>query len=79
MGKLDGKTICMFVEFNYEDLEIHYPLLRLEEEGAKVVLVSNKEGVKYTGKYGYPAISDKSIDQVSTKDFDALIIPGGYK
>jgi protease I len=76
--RLVGKKIAIFVEFNYEDLEIHYPFHRLKEEGATVVLIGPKSGVEYKGKYGYPCKSDTDIGSVLSKDFDALICPGGF-
>ena len=77
---LAGKTIGMFVDFAYEDLEVHYPLIRLREEGATVTLISIQPAgaMKYTGKYGYPCKSDKCIDDVSSSDLHALILPGGF-
>ncbi|MFO0961010.1 MAG: DJ-1/PfpI family protein [Isosphaeraceae bacterium] len=30
-------------------------------------------------KHGYPARFDASADQVSADDFDAVIVPGGYR
>lgn len=41
-------------------------------------MIGPKAGVKYTGKYGYPALSNKSIDDVKASDLDALVIPGGW-
>ena len=72
---LSGKTIGMFVDFAYEDLEVHYPLIRLREEGAQVWLISIKPAgaLTYTGKHGYPCKSDKCIDDVSSSQLDALI------
>jgi deglycase len=32
----------------------------------------------YTSKLGYPATSDVSYDQLNTRDFDGVIVPGGY-
>ena len=78
MNKLDGKKILMFVDDIYEDLELWYPRLRLIEEGA-VVIVAGPEGNKnYKGKNGYPCKSDVSYDNLNAKDFDALVIPGGF-
>ena len=31
----------------------------------------------YPGKRGYPVTVDTNIDQVSSSDFDGLVIPGG--
>ena len=50
--RLKGKKIACFVEFNYEDLEIHYPVIRLREEGAIVDLIAPKADFTYKGKHG---------------------------
>lgn len=43
--------IVIFCDFNFEDLEVMYPKLRLEEEGAEVVIAGgHPAGTKYTGK-----------------------------
>ena len=78
MGKLDGKKILMFVEDIYEDLELLYPKIRLIEEGAAVVVAGPEKGKVYSGKHGYPCKSDASLDEVFEKDFDGLVIPGGF-
>ena len=38
MGVLTGKTVAILVANEFEDLEVYYPLLRLSEEGAHVIL-----------------------------------------
>lgn len=78
MGKLEGKRVLMFVDDVYEDLELWYPRLRLREEGADVVVAGPRTGKTYAGKHGYPARADANLDEVEEKDFDALIIPGGF-
>jgi protease I len=61
--KLKGKSICMPVAHEFEDLELLFPLLRLSEEGARIVIgtyqasfhprpyISSKP---ITGRMGYP-------------------------
>ena len=66
------------VENHYNDLEFWYPYYRLKEEGAEVVSVGPKGGEIYTGKAGIVARADKGMLDVSVKEFDALVIPGGY-
>ena len=75
--KLEGKRVAVLVENFYEDLELWYPVLRFREEGARVSIVGPR-AEKFTSKNGYPAQADLAIDQASAKDFDAVIIPGGY-
>ncbi len=74
---LSGKRILFFVAPLYEDLELWYPKLRLEEEGATCVVAGLGEAT-YQGKRGYPITPDTTVDQVEAADFDGLVIPGGY-
>ncbi len=78
MNKLAGKKILMFVDNIYEDLELWYPKLRLIEEGAEVVVAGQEANKIYEGKNGYPCKSDASYLDVNEKDFDGLVIPGGF-
>jgi protease I len=74
---LTDKTILFFAGPLYEDLELWYPKIRLEEEGARTVVAGTGERT-YQGKRGYPLTVDTSVDQVKAEDFDGLVIPGGY-
>ena len=75
---LATKRFLMFVDNIYEDLELWYPKLRLIEAGASVTVAGPKAGQKYEGKNGYPCVSDAAISEVSAKDFDGLVVPGGF-
>lgn len=76
---LKGKRAIIFVEANYQDLEFWYPLLRLREEGVEVVVVGTGSAESYTGRHGYPLPKvDAVADKVDVKDFDCVIIPGGW-
>lgn len=77
MERLKNKRILFFVEEMYEDLELWYPRIRLKEEGAKTTVVGPEKKV-YRGKNGYPCQADDTVENVSAKDYDALVIPGGY-
>ncbi len=74
---LSGKTILIFAGPLYEDLELWYPKIRLEEEGARTVVAGTGERA-YQGKRGYPLTVDTSVDEISSSAFDGLVIPGGY-
>jgi protease I len=78
MGKLEGVRVAVLVEDLYENLELWYPVLRLREEGAQVFVVGPKAGETYKSKEGYPAKADKSAEEISADEIDAVIIPGGY-
>lgn len=69
--------VALFCDFAFEDLEVMYPKIRLEEEGMEVVVVgAHPAGTKYTGKYGYPIKSDSHINDLGP--VDAIIVPGGF-
>lgn len=76
--KLQNKKIAVFLESLYQELEVWVPYYRMKEEGAEIFLVAPEKGKEYHSKYGYPATSDLSIEEARGKNFDALIIPGGY-
>lgn len=75
---LAGKRILIFVGEIYEDLELWYPKLRLQEAGATVVVAGPEAHVKYMGKNGYPCVSDASISVMAAHDFDGVVCPGGF-
>jgi len=70
--------ILAIIDHIYEDLELWYPKIRLEEEGWEVVVAAPKAGETYAGKHGYPCVSDAAIADVEESDFDALLVPGGF-
>ncbi|MCA9055109.1 MAG: type 1 glutamine amidotransferase [Planctomycetaceae bacterium] len=75
---LEGKRILCFVGDVYEDLELWYPKLRLEEAGAHVTLAGPDSGVRYSGKHGYPCVSDAAIADMQVEDFHGVLCPGGF-
>lgn len=76
--ELQGKTIAILVDQLYQEMEVWYPLYRLQEAGAKVVVVGAAAGHTYPSKLGYPCKSDRSYDEVSADNFDGIILPGGF-
>jgi len=74
---LEGKSVLFFAAPLYEDLELWYPKIRLEEEGVRTIVAGLGERT-YQGKRGYPVTVDANVDQVAAADFDGLVIPGGY-
>ena len=61
--------ILTFVEEIYEDLELWYPKLRLQEAGAEVVLAGPEAKTRYAGKHSYPCESDVAIASVKSAGF----------
>src|SRR5205085_12445632 len=74
---LKGKRILFFAAPLYEDLELWYPKIRLEEEGASTTVAGMRDET-YPGKRRYPVTVDTNVDQIDAADFDALAIPGGF-
>lgn len=74
----DNKKVLCFVSADFEDLELWYPKLRLEESGYTVVLAGERAGEAYRGKYGVPATSDISWDDADPAHYAGLLVPGGW-
>lgn len=85
-GKLSGKKVAMIVTNRYEDIELLYPILRLAEEGAQVLVAAVGEDVK--GMFGHPvpipvmAVGNRytmvPIEELEAEDIDCVYFPGGY-
>lgn len=70
-------TVLALLDELYEDLELWYPKLRLEEAGYAVRLAA-PEIKTYSGKHGYPAKADLLLEEARSVDFAGLLIPGGF-
>jgi protease I len=75
---LDGIRILTIVGDDYEDLELWYPKLRLEEAGGHVTVAGQMQGRTYAGKHGYPCTSDAAITDMEAADFHGIVLPGGW-
>ena len=71
------KKVLQLVSDDFEDLELWCPVMRLREEGVQVDLVAETSGV-YHGKYGVPCEVTLSFEGVSAKDYDGILVPGGW-
>jgi len=77
--ELKGKRAAILAAKLYEDLELWYPYYRLLEAGAEVKLVGmSASEPEVLSKHGYPARIDARAGDLRPKDFDAVIVPGGY-
>ncbi|SIS57659.1 type 1 glutamine amidotransferase domain-containing protein [Salimicrobium flavidum] len=76
--RLSDKKVIAFVSDDFEDLELWYPVLRLQEEGATVHIAGKEKNHTYSGKYGVPVTSDVSFEDISPADYDGVLVPGGW-
>ena len=70
-------TVAILVGPDYEDLEVWYPKLRLEEAGYHTPLVGMGDPT-YRGKWGYPAAMDLAVADVDPASVVGLLAPGGW-
>ena len=75
---LSDHRFLLLVGEIYEDLELWYPLLRLQEAGADTLVAGPESGLTYSGKNGYPCPSEATYHGLSASDFSGIVIPGGF-
>jgi protease I len=72
-----SNTVLILVHNDYEDLEVWYPKLRLEEAGFTVKLAGLGEA-SYRGKHGYPCPTDGHVKDFPAKELAGILAPGGW-
>jgi len=79
-GKLEGKTIAILATDGVEQVELTEPRRAVEQEGAKVEVLSLEKG-EFQGyehlDRGETFVADKAVADAQVDDYDALILPGG--
>ncbi len=70
--------ILIFIDDAYEDMELMYPLYRLQEAGYGVVIAGPQAGKVYVGKNGYPRAADAAIADQRSADYAGVICAGGW-
>jgi protease I len=80
VAKLTGKRVAFLATDGVEEVEYVRPRAAVEEAGARVELVSTKQGsiqaVNHMDKSGtYPV--DRLVSDADPGAYDALVIPGG--
>lgn len=78
--QLKGKTIAILATNGFEQSELEVPRDRLKAAGATIHIVSPDGGeIKGWDKkdWGRAVKVDKTLDQVSADDYDAIVLPGG--
>ena len=74
---LKNKTIAILVAEGVEDYEYFVPMMRLQEEGAKV-LTAALELKPIKGKNGLTITPDTLIESLNADDLFSIVIPGGW-
>ena len=74
---LTGKNVLIFAGPDFEDRELFYPLYRMREAGA-TVLIAGIGDKNYKGKYGVPIEVNGQCEQYTAANFDCVIVPGGW-
>jgi protease I len=78
--QLNGKTVAILATDGFEQAELETPKSALEKAGASVEVISLKsgeiQGFEHMNK-GQKVKVDHALADVSAKDYDALVLPGG--
>jgi protease I len=80
MDKLKDKKVAILATDGFEESELFSPKKAMEENGAEVHVVSLKPGkIKgwKDGNWSKEIQVDKTLEEVTEDDYDALMIPGG--
>jgi protease I len=78
--KLKGKKVAILAADMFERVELEEPRKALEAAGAKTEIVSIHDGEIQGFDHFQPKSTlkvDKTAEEVSAEDYDALLVPGG--
>ena len=75
--RLQNKLIATLIAEGVEDLEYYVPVMRLQEEGAKV-LTAGLDLKPVRGKNGLIITPDAKIEDLKAGELFALVLPGGW-
>ena len=78
--ELSGKKIAILATNGFEQAELEVPRDTLKAAGATVEIISLQAGeIKGWDKkdWGRPVKVDKTLDEASASDDDAIVLPGG--
>lgn len=74
------KKVAVLATNGFEESELKSPKKAMEEAGFHVDIVSMEAGTIKSwasGNWGEEYVVDKTLDEVSSKDYNALVLPGG--
>jgi protease I len=78
--KLKGKKVAILAADMFERVELEEPRKALEQAGAETEIVSIHDGEIQGFDHFEPKSKlkvDKTVEEVSAADYDALLVPGG--
>ncbi len=78
--KLQGKKVAILAADMFERVELEKPRQALEDAGATTEVISIHDGEIQGFNHFDPANTvkvDKTVEEVSPDDYDALLVPGG--
>jgi protease I len=78
--KLKGKRVAILAADMFERVELEQPRDALKEAGAEIEIVSLEPGEIQGFDHFDPANTikvDRTVEEVSADDYDALMVPGG--
>ena len=78
--ELQGKSVAVLVDVMYQEMEVWYPIYRLQEGGARVITFGPKAGEKVASKLGYPVLAERSYSELPAmaSHLAGVIVPGGW-
>jgi len=80
MAAISNAKVVILATHGFEQSELQVPQQKLRDAGAQVVVVSPEKG-QIRGwnhkDWGESVTVDKSLDEVSAEEYDALVLPGG--
>jgi protease I len=79
-GTLSGKSVAILATDGFEQSELEVPKKMLEKAGAEVDVIAPEAGAIQGFRHfdrGSMVDVDHALGEVSAKDYDALVLPGG--
>jgi protease I len=80
MNKIENKKVAILATDGFEESELTSPMNALKENGATVHIISTSSGKIKSwkdGNWNMEIDVDKTVDEVSSSDYNALVLPGG--
>ena len=70
--------VAILIDQLYQDSEVTDPLAELQKAGFIVDVIGPNVSEEYIGKKGTKIKATKSIEEVTSKDYMGVVIPGGW-